>query len=370
MSQLQTLPLNERTVFQRKAQVALREAADALSDSNHRGLQGAGGLGFALQDIVQQTCTDQPDGAVISIQSSQTRSFVMDSMEKNFQKDVFVNAQVERSYKLVDEDLECARKKAIIEVDLDRDLVNLQLDVKHRREEKTYISELQKPKIEEKKEEESTSTETAADGANPSAEKDAAAVPTPPPTRQMTAIASLVEGTRKVTFTAAFGEQGDEVSYSKESQGSGTRRETVQSSENGDQELNFTIQSQFKMVDTYDEDARDLAVGQGPIRKEISTGSVKSLLAGQGSVETVFTNLKLEFVQGSCKAVSGTIQSRFMKEGESTAFKTVDFDVASNSVKVTVLAPSESSNPMMDQADLLASMDLQKELCAQDAFMD
>jgi hypothetical protein len=124
------------------------------------------------------------------------------------------------------------------------------------------------------------------------------------------------------------------------------------------------------MVDTYDEDARDLAVGQGPIRKEISTGSVKSLLAGQGSVETVFTNLKLEFVQGSCKAVSGTIQSRFMKEGESTAFKTVDFDVASNSVKVTVLAPSESSNPMMDQADLLASMDLQKELCAQDAFMD
>jgi hypothetical protein len=179
-----------------------------------------------------------------------------------------------------------------------------------------------------------------------------------------------VEGTRKVTFTAAFGEQGDEVSYSKESQGSGTRRETVQSSENSDQALNFIIQSQFKMVDTYDEDARDLSVGKGPIRKEITTGTVKSLLAGQGSVETVFTNLKLEFAQGSCKAVSGTIQSRFMKEGETTAFKTVDFDVASNAVKVTVLSASENGDPMMDQADILASMDLQKELCAQDAFMD
>jgi hypothetical protein len=369
MSKLQTLPLSERTVFQRKAQVALREAADALSDSNHRGLQGAGGLGFALQDIVQQTCTEQPDGAVISIQSSQTSSFVMDSMDRNYQKDVFVNAQVERSYKLVDEDLECARKQAIIEVDLDRDLVNLQLDVKHRREEKTYISELQKPKIEEK-EEESESMGTAADGASTTADTDTAAVPPPPPSRQMTAIASLVEGTRKVTFTASLGEVGDEVSYTKESQGSGTRRETVQSSENSDQALNFIIQSQFKMVDTYDEDARDLSVGKGPIRKEITTGTVKSLLAGQGSVETVFTNLKLEFAQGSCKAVSGTIQSRFMKEGETTAFKTVDFDVASNAVKVTVLSASENGDPMMDQADILASMDLQKELCAQDAFMD
>jgi hypothetical protein len=89
----------------------------------------------------------------------------------------------------------------------------------------------------------------------------------------------------------------------KESQGAGTRRETVQSTENADQELNFTVQSQFKMVDTYDENARDRAVGRGPIRKEISSGTVKSTLAGQGSVETTFTGLKLEFAQGACKAV-------------------------------------------------------------------
>jgi hypothetical protein len=379
MSQLQNAPLNSRTVFQRKAQVALREAADALSDSNHRGVQGAGGAGFRLQEIVQQTCTNQPDGAVISIQSSQTSSFAMDSMEKNYQKDIFVNAQVERSYKLVGEDLECARKQPIIEVDLDRDLVNLQLDVKHRREEKTYISELQKPRIEEKKEEtaspDGSATTKTADSSQPAessttAESGTAAVPPPPPSRHMTAIASLVEGTRKVTFTAALGEVGDEVSYNKESQGTGTRRETVQSTENGDQILNFTIQSQFKMVDTYDEDARDSAVGRGPIRKEISAGTVKSTLAGQGSVETTFTNLKLEFTQGACKAISGTIQSRFLKDGETAPHKTVDFDVASGSVKVTDTSTSESANPMMDEADILSSMDLQKELCAQDAFMD
>jgi hypothetical protein len=374
MSKLQDAPLHSRTVFQRKAQVALREAADALSDSNHRGLQGPGGLGFRLQDIVQQTCTNQANGAVISIQSSQTSSFAMDSIEKNYQKDMFVNAQVERSYTLVGEDLECARKQAIIEVDLDRDLVNLQLDVKHRREEKTYVSELQKPRIEEKKAE-TASPEAAPDTTDGTgaAETDAAAVPPPPPpppSRQMTAITSVVEGTRKVTFTAALGENGDDVSYSKESQGSGTRRETVQSTENGDQDLNFTIQSQFKMVDTYDEDARDKAVGRGPIRKEISTGSVKSTLAGQGSVETTFTNLKLEFTQGACKAVSGMIQSRFLNEGETTPRKTVDFDVASGSVKVTVMSASEDANPLMDEADILSSMDLQKELCAQDAFMD
>jgi hypothetical protein len=371
MSKLQNAPLNSRTVFQRKAQVALREAADALSDSNHRGLQGAGGVGFRLQEIVQQTCTNQADGAVISIQSSQTSSFAMDSLEKNYQKDVFVNAQVERSYKLVGEDLECARKQPIIEVDLDRELVNMQLDVKHRREEKTYISELLKPKAPEKTEE-TEGTEgaaPAADGTTTGA-GEAAAVPPPPPSRQMTAISSLVEGTRKVTFTAALGENDDDVSYSKESQGTGTRRETVQSTENGDQELNFTVQSQFKMVDTYDEKARDRSVGRGPIRKEITSGTVKSTLAGQGSVETTFTGLKLEFTQGACKAVSGKVQSRFMNEGESAPRKTVDFDVASGSVKVTVMSESENADPLMDQADILSSMDLQKELCAQDAFLD
>ncbi|HET9237762.1 MAG TPA: hypothetical protein VFO10_10955 [Oligoflexus sp.] len=366
MSKLQNAPLNSRTVFQRKAQVALREATDALSDSNHRGLQGAGGIGFRLQEIVQQTCTNQPDGAVISIQSSQTSTFAMDSMEKNYQKDMFVNAQVERSYKLVGEDLECARKQPIIEVDLDRELVNMQLDVKHRREEKTYISELQKPKAPEKTE--ATAAEST-DGTAPATD-EAAAVPPPPPSRQMTAISSLVEGTRKVTFTAALGENNDDVSYSKESQGTGTRRETVQSTENGDQELNFTVQSQFKMVDTYDENARDRAVGRGPIRKEITSGTVKSTLAGQGSVETTFSDLKLEFTQGACKAVSGKVQSRFMNEGETTPRKTVDFDVASGSVKVTVMSESENADPLMDQADILSSMDLQKELCAQDAFLD
>lgn len=287
MSKLQNAPLNSRTVFQRKAQVALREAVDALSDSNHRGLQGAGGVGFRLQDIVQQTCTNQPDGAVISIQSSQTSTFAMDSMERNYQKDIFVNAQVERSYKLVGEDLECARKQPIIEVDLDRELVKMQLDVKHRREEKTYISELQKPKAPEKTEDTAAKT---AEGTAP-ATGEVAAVPPPPPSRRMTAISSLVEGTRKVTFTAALGENDDDVSYSKESQGTGTRRETVQSTENGDQELNFTVQSQFKMVDTYNEKHRDRAVGRGPLRKEITSGTVKSTLAGQGSVETTFTNL-------------------------------------------------------------------------------
>ncbi len=371
MSKLQNAPLNARTVFQRKAQVAFREAADALSDSNHRGVQGPGGIGFALQEIVQQTCTNQADGAVISIQSSQTSSFAMDSMEKNYQKDIFINAQVERSYKLVDEDLECARKQPIIEVDLDKELVNLQLDVKHRREEKTYISELQKPKIEEKKTDAAApeSVPTTADASTTTAD-DAAAVPPPPPSRQMTAISSLVEGTRKVTFTAALGEVEDDVSYSKESQGTGTRRETVQSSEGPDQELQFTVQSQFKMVDTYDEDNRDLAVGKGPIRKEITTGTVKSLLAGQGSVETTFTNLKLEFTQGVCKAASGQIQSRFLNEGDTAPRKIVDFDIASNSVKVTLLSSSENADPLTDQADILSSMDLQKELCAQDAFLD
>jgi hypothetical protein len=303
MSKLQNAPLNSRTVFQRKAQVALREAADALSDSNHRGLQGGGGEGFRLQEIVQQTCTNQADGAVISIQSSQTSTFAMDSLEKNYQKDVFVNAQVERSYKLVGEDLECARKQPIIEVDLDRELVNMQLDIKHRREEKTYISELQKPKAPEKMQEADGTAAADGETADGTTEGDAAAVPPPPPSRQMTAINSLVEGTRKVTFTAALGENDDDVSYSKESQGAGTRRETVQSTENADQELNFTVQSQFKMVDTYDENARDRAVGRGPIRKEISSGTVKSTLAGQGSVETTFTGLKLEFAQGACKAV-------------------------------------------------------------------
>ncbi|WP_141733626.1 hypothetical protein [Oligoflexus tunisiensis] len=354
-SQLQTVPLNSRTVFQRKVQVALHEAADALSDSNPLGVQAPGVAAFALQDIVQQTCVNQAGGALITRASSQTNSFAMDSLEKSYQKDVFVNAQVERSYKLVDEDLECARKQPIIEVDLDKDLLNLQLDVKHRREEKTYISELQKPEEDEPAAEtESTST----------------AVPTPPPSRQMTSIISLVEGTRKVTFTAALGEVQDEVSYSKESQGTGTRREIVQSSANVDQELNFTIQSQFTMVDTYNEDDRDLAVGRGPLRKEITTGTVKSILAGEGSVETTFTNLKLEFTQGSCKAVSGTIQSRFLLDGDSTPRKTVDFDVASGSVKVTDTIQREDSNPLLDQADILASMDLQKELCAQDSFLD
>jgi hypothetical protein len=365
MSKLQDAPLNSRTVFQRKAQVALREAADALSDSNHRGLQGAGGVGFRLQEIVQQTCTNQADGAVISIQSSQTSTFAMDSLEKNYQKDMFVNAQVERSYKLVGEELECARKQAIIEVDLDRELVNLQLDVKHRREEKTYISELQKPKAAE--EAKSADGMTPAEGETTA---DTAAAPSPPPSRRMTAISSLVEGTRKVTFTAALGETDDDVSYSKESQGTGTRRETVQSTENGDQELNFTVQSQFKMVDTYDENARDRAVGRGPIRKEITSGNVKSTLAGQGSVETTFTDLKLEFTQGACKAVSGKVQSRFINEGETAPRKTVDFDVASGSVKVTVMSESENADPLVDQADILSSMDLQKELCAQDAFLD
>ncbi len=179
-----------------------------------------------------------------------------------------------------------------------------------------------------------------------------------------------MEGTRKVTFTAALGEVEDDVSYSKESQGTGTRRETVQSSEGPDQELKFTVQSQFKMVDTYDEDGHDLAVGKGPIRKEITTGTVKSLLAGQGSVETTFTNLKLEFTQGACKAVSGQIQSRFLNEGDTAPRKIVDFDVASNSVKVTLLSSSENADPLTDQADILSSMDLQKELCAQDAFLD
>jgi hypothetical protein len=381
MSKLQDAPVNSRTVFQRKAQVALREAADALSDSNHRGLQGAGGVGFRLQEIVQQTCTNQADGAVISIQSSQTSTFAMDSLEKNYQKDMFVNAQVERSYKLVGEELECARKQPIIEVDLDRELVNLQLDVKHRREEKTYISELQKPKAEKKTEDiasenadgKAAEEAKSADGMTPAegeATADTEAVPSPPPSRRMTAISSLVEGTRKVTFTAALGETDDDVSYSKESQGTGTRRETVQSTENGDQELNFTVQSQFKMVDTYDENARDRAVGRGPIRKEITSGTVKSTLAGQGSVETTFTDLKLEFTQGACKAISGKVQSRFMNEGETAPRKTVDFDVASGSVKVTVMSESENADPLVDQADILSSMDLQKELCAQDAFLD
>jgi len=371
-SMLQSVSLDARMVFQRKAQVALREAADALSDSNHRGLQGGGALGFALQDIVKQDCVNQADGAVITIQSSQTNSFVMDSLEKNYQKDVFINAEVVRSYKLPGEDLECARKQAIIEVDLDRELVNLQLDVKHRREEKTYISELQKPKAVDKDATAASpeKTETVATEPTGAAETSPTATPPPPPSRQMTAIASLVEGTRKVTFTAALGEVDDDVSYSKESQGTGSRRETVQSSDGTDQELNFTIQSQFKMVDTYDENARDRALGQGPLRKEISTGSVKSTLAGQGYVETTFTQLKLEFTQGACKALSGTIQSRFFAEGETTPQKTVDFDVASGSVKVTVLVESEAADPLVDQADILSSMDLQKELCAQDAFLD
>ncbi len=124
------------------------------------------------------------------------------------------------------------------------------------------------------------------------------------------------------------------------------------------------------MVDTYDEDARDRAVGLGPIRKEITEGTVKSVLAGQGSVETTFTNVKLEFTQGSCKAISGKVQSRFLNDGDSAPRKTVDFDVASGSVKVTVLVAGDKEDPLMDQADILSSMDLQKELCAQDAFLD
>ncbi|HYX32340.1 MAG TPA: hypothetical protein VE954_04450 [Oligoflexus sp.] len=370
-SQLHQTSLDARTVFQRKAQVALREAADALSDSNHRGLQGAGGAAFALQDVVNQTCVNQPDGAVITIQSSHTTSFAMDTPEKNYQKDVFVNAEVVRSYTLPDEDLECARKQTMIEVDLDRDLVNLQFDVKHRREEKSYISELQKPKVDEKKEAEAEGAPSEADPAPEVAkEGETPAATPPPPSRQMTSIASLVEGTRKVTFTAALGEVEDDVSYSKESQGTGTRRESVQSTGGPDQLLNFTIQSQFKMVDTYDEQARDRAVGQGPIRKEITSGSVKSTLAGQGFVETIFTNVKLEFNQGACKAISGQIQSRFFAEGGAAPQKTVDYDVASGSVKVSVTVDSQDFDPLKDRADILASMDLQKELCAQDAFLD
>lgn len=354
--------VDTRVLLQRKSQVALREAAAALSDSNHRGLGSPGSAGlalkeFALQDVVSQTCTETATGAAVTIKSSETTSMEMDSLEKNYKKDVFVNAEVVRSYAGGD-DLECARKKPIIEVDLDRHLVEMTLDVKHRREEKTFVSELTKPAP--------VTTTTNADGTTTTS-----TVAAPPPAqRQMSTVASIVEGTRKVTFTAKVADDNDLRSYSKESVGTGTRKETVQSSNAVDEQLEFSIQSNFKMIDTYDENKRDHAVGAGPVSKEVTSGTVKATLKGDGYVETTFTGVKLEFAQGACKATAGKIQTKFFAEGGTSPQKTVDFDVASNTVSVSVLVASSGVNPSNDKADILASTDIQKDLCSNDAFLD
>ncbi len=380
--------LNASTLMQRQTQVTLREAMENLSDSSHRGLKTRGSMGlvgFGLQDVVNQICQEQADGATITILSSQSNSFSFDSPEKSTSKDIFVNSEVVRSYVLAGEDVECARKAPIIEVELDRDLLDLQLTLKIKRQEKTFLAELLKPVLNKEDENAKTmepTTPSSKESATPDAPtKDGAnadkpvsstsvSIPAADPTRLMTSITATTEGTRNVIFTAKIGEVDDLVSFSKESTGKAARKEKLQTSEGLDEDLSFAIESNFKMVDTYNEKAHDRAVGMGPVQKEITSGSVKSVLQGQGYMETTFSNLKLDFTTGACVARSGQIQSKFYAEGVTTPQKTVDFDVALGSIKVsTTLSQDQKSGSEAQDAGLSAD-DLKKELCTMGDFLD
>ena len=374
--------------MQRQTQIALREAMENLSDSSHKGLKSPGAMGlagFSLQDVVDQSCQEQPDGATITILSSQSNSLSFDSPEKSTSKDIFVNSEVIRSYVLAGEDVECARKSPIIEVELDRDLLDLQLTVKNKRQEKTFLTELLKAVVKEddqaSKTMEPTSPSAPATAAPDATAKDSAnsdkpvtstsaSIPAAVATRLMTSITATTEGTRNVTFTAKTAEVDDLVSFSKESTGKATRKEKLQTSEGLNEDLSFAIESSFKMIDTYNEKAHDRAVGMGPVHKEITSGSVKSVLQGQGFMETTFSNLKLDFTNGLCVATSGQIQSKFYAEGVTTPQKTIDFDVALGSIKVsTTLSQDPKSGPDGQDAGLSAD-DLKKELCTMGDFLD
>jgi hypothetical protein len=370
--------LNASSLMQRQTQVTLREAMENLSDSSHRGLKARGGIGlagFGLQDVVDQTCQEQADGATITILSSQSNSFAFDSPEKSTSKDIFVNSEVVRSYVLAGEDVECARKAPIIEVELDRDLLDLQLTVKIKRQEKTFLAELLKPVLKKDDEnakttEPTTPSSTESENGDKPVSSTSVSIPAEDPTRLMTSITATTEGTRNVIFTAKIGKVDDMVSFSKESTGKATRKEKLQTSEGLDEDLSFAIESNFKMVDTYNEKAHDRAVGMGPVQKEITSGSVKSVLQGQGYMETTFNSLKLDFANGACVVKSGQIQSKFYAEGVTTPQKTVDFDVALGSIKVSTTLSQDPKSASEAQEAGLSADDLKKELCTMGDFLD
>lgn len=141
-------------------------------------------------------------------------------------------------------------------------------------------------------------------------------------------------GTRDVEWlTSVEDEAAGTITRTKHVSSSMNRKEEKQNSKGDKQTLDLTVEtkSDAPLAITSVRDATTLALKS----KTIHSGVLVAKRAGDGSMESSFTDLQLDFTGDTCALSSGKVVTAFYKEGSDTAEKTLELVIVDGVATLT-----------------------------------
>ncbi len=348
---LSSLP---KSSWEDRLRVAMLEAAQLFQDSQLTGVQSANFNLLTLNESTtppSQSCQERERKVLIEAQFARSRQFNYQTANRDRNQNLEVKANMLREYSHPDKDLECDRREPVIEIDLNRHLVGLQLTVQYSREEQLTTTDLVRSS--------SPSSETTSTEASP---------PTSSTQGQKQQKSSLLEGKRTVTWMDVSKGNNGQRFHTKAVKGEAKRLESQQDAWSEAIKEAFTTKSELQFVDLYLKDRDcfgtddDLAIAQGPIEREITQGTITTVDEHSQRYQLSFTGLKMSFSEQSCRFLSGQVVAQYSTGEQAQPLKTIRYDAGLD--KITVSSTTGEDDLATDFAfadELCQAMELSRE---------